>query len=110
MQCEINEEVDHSLVRLMGEVDLSSSPRARKAILDSLSRGLPLLVEMSDVSYLDSSGVASLVEGFQQAKTQDLKFGLVGVGAAALGVLELARLDKVFPIYSSVADYLSDAG
>ena len=64
-----------------------------------------MLVDLSQVEYIDSSGVASLVEGYQTAKKQSLKFGLVGVSDAAMSVLKLARLDKVFPIYDSVAEY-----
>ena len=55
------------------------------------------------MTYIDSSGVASLVEGFQTAKKKGLKFGLIGVSEAAMSVLELARLDKVFPIHADLA-------
>jgi len=64
-----------------------------------------LLIDLGKVSYIDSSGVASLVEGYQTAKKQTLKFGLVGVSDAAMSVLKLARLDKVFPIHNSVEEY-----
>jgi len=51
-----------------------------------------------------------LVEGYQTAKKSNLKFGLVGVSDAALSVLQLARLDKVFPIHASVEERLSQDG
>ena len=82
---------------------MSFSPKARKAILASLNYGHNTLVDLSGVTYIDSSGVASLVEGFQTAKKSDLKFGLVGVSSAAMSVLELARLDKVFPIHADLS-------
>jgi anti-sigma B factor antagonist len=65
------------------------------------------MIDLSAVTYIDSSGVASLVEGYQTAKKQNLKFGLVGVSKAVLSVLQLARLDKVFPIHSSMAECIN---
>ena len=53
--------------------------------------------------------MASLVEAFQTAKKSGTDFALVSVNAAALRVLELARLDKVFTIHGSLAEGL-DAG
>jgi anti-sigma B factor antagonist len=55
-------------------------------------------VELSQVSYIDSSGIAALVEGFQTARARGSKFALVSVSDAVRAVLELARLDRVFLI------------
>ena len=106
MEIKTREEGGFAIVELIGEVDLSCSPDARKHILSNLEAGKNLLVDLSGVSYIDSSGVASLVEGYQSAKKRNLEFGLVGVSSAAMSVLELARLDKVFPIHTSVAERL----
>lgn len=97
-------------MRLRGDVDLSCSPDARKSILASLAQGQHTLVDLSEVSYIDSSGVASLVEGFQTARKHALRFGLLGVSDAAMSVLELARLDKVFPIHANLAARLEADG
>jgi anti-sigma B factor antagonist len=103
VKCEISEQEGFQVVALGGDVDLASSPEAREAILGGLARS-SVLVDLSDVDYIDSSGVASLVEGYQSAKDKDRRFGLIGVSEAALMVLQLARLDRVFPIYTSVQD------
>ena len=103
MTYQVQQESGYAIVRLTGDVDLSCSPDARKAILASLSQGQHTLVDLSGVSYIDSSGVASLVEGFQSARKKSLRFGLIGVSEAAMSVLELARLDKVFPIHADLA-------
>ncbi|MCP5202385.1 MAG: STAS domain-containing protein [Gammaproteobacteria bacterium] len=103
MAYEVMNQNGYDVVLLTDDVDLSCSPEARKAILACLERGRDTLVDLTAVTYIDSSGVASLVEGFQTAKKKNLKFGLVGVSEAAMSVLELARLDKVFPIHASVA-------
>ncbi len=108
MQYNIREESGYSVVELTGDVDLSCSPNARKAILGCISDGKHVLIDLSAVSYIDSSGVASLVEGYQTAKKGNFRFGLVGVSDAAMSVLKLARLDKVFPIHSDVAERLAE--
>jgi anti-sigma B factor antagonist len=108
MHYPIEENDDCTIVHLSGEVDLSHSPAAREAILDSLQQQRNLLVELSEVSYIDSSGVASLVEGFQVARRKRLDFALIGVSDAALSVLRLARLDQVFPIYASREAWRTD--
>lgn len=102
MDIQIEDRPPFKVVRLSGDVDLHSSPRAREAILDCLKHKMPLLVELSAVSYMDSSGVASLVEGYQTARKKGLEFALVAVAPSAMNVLKLARLDKVFPIHASL--------
>lgn len=104
MQYPVREENGFMVVSLSGDVDLSTSPDARKAILAALDGDKGVLVDLSKVDYLDSSGVASLVEAFQLARGKKQTFGLVGVSSSALSVLKLARLDTVFPIHESVAD------
>ena len=110
MPYKVQQESEYDIVQLSGDVDLSCSPEARKTILASISKGHHTLVDLSDVSYIDSSGVASLVEGFQTAKKKTLRFGLIGVSDAAMSVLELARLDKVFPIHADLAARLKADG
>lgn len=105
MQCNIQQRGEFTVIALIGEVDLQYSPEARKCILDTLNQNLNVLVDLSQVKYIDSSGIASLVEGFQLARSKKLQFGLVGVSNAARQVLQLARLDKVFPIKSSVDEF-----
>jgi anti-sigma B factor antagonist len=90
---------DYVLVRLRGEVDLSWSQQVRKTILAALGATNKVGVELSEVSYIDSSGIAALVEGLQNAKSKGQKFALVAVSKAVMAVLQLARLDRVFTIF-----------
>lgn len=104
MECTTRLENGFTIIALCGEVDLHFSPKAREIILKHLQDKNHVLVDLSGVSYIDSSGVASLVEGFQHARTHELKFALLGVSKAAMQILQLSRLDKVFPIISSTAE------
>jgi anti-sigma B factor antagonist len=101
-----------TVISLQGAVDLYSSPEARKTVLGSIKDGKPklVLVELSGVSYIDSSGVATLVEGLQLAKEFKCDFYLVGLSQAAKEVFELARLDKVFSIFPSEKEAVEKFG
>ena len=94
------------VVALSGEVDLESSPRLRELLLGLVRGGRDVLVDLSAVSYIDSSGVASLIEAFQVARRSGTAFALVAPSQAALRVLQLARLDRVFHIHSTLAEAL----
>ena len=107
MQYQINDNGNFTIISLSGEVDLQYSPLAREQILKYLNAHQNVLVDLKKVNYIDSSGIASLVEGFQLAKTLNQKFGLVGVSDSAMQVLKLARLDKVFEIRETAEEYFA---
>ena len=104
MKHRINERDGVTIVALEGDVDLQSSPEAREVLLGCVAGNLPVLVDLSDVGYIDSSGVASLVETLQESRKAGRNFALASVSAAAIKVLKLARLDKVFTIFDTVED------
>ena len=56
------------ILALTGEVDMHSSPAVRKVVLDLVKTGSPVAVDLAAVTYMDSSGVATLVEALQNAK------------------------------------------
>lgn len=85
-----------------GDIDLETSPAVRKVLLDCVGRSETVLVDLGGVGYIDSSGVAALVESLQTARKGGRRFLLAGISEGTRRVLELARLDKVFAIYDSV--------
>ena len=95
------------VVAFEGDIDLESSRDARKILLEAAGHKKPLLVDLTGVSYIDSSGVASLVEALQNSKKNGQPLALVSVSEAALRVLQLARLDKIFVIHATVEDGLA---
>lgn len=107
MKHEISERQGASVVTFTGEVDLESSPVAREILLKCFESTSKVIVDLSEVTYIDSSGVASLVEALQAAKKNGSQFGLAAVSEPTRRVLELARLDKVFTLYNSVDEGLN---
>ncbi len=99
MSGEVREDSGRLVVALAGEIDLDRAPEVRRLLLDCTARGRDVLVDLSAVSYIDSSGIASLVEALQNAGRGGTALGLVAISPAALRVFALARLDKVFTIH-----------
>ena len=64
----MNEHQGKLVVALAGEIDLEQSPAVRSLLLGAVARGKDLLVDLSAVTYIDSSGIASLIEALQAAK------------------------------------------
>ena len=95
------------VVRPQGEVDLASSPQLR-AKLTELIGGKPtrMILDLSQVSYMDSSGVATLVEAMQQCRRNSATLALAGLQARVRSVFEIARLDTVFDIQNDLESAL----
>ncbi len=89
---------DGCVVFASGEIDLSNSQELRKTILAALKTYKVVSVDLSAVSYIDSSGIASLVEGLQFSKSNGKQFLLTKPSKQVKAIMELARLDKVFTI------------
>ncbi len=94
-----------TIIEIDGEVDLYSSPALRKVLLEmTKAQNKAILVDLAKVKYMDSSGVATLVEALQQVGKYEGKLKLANLRDAVKNVFELSRLDKVFDIYESVED------
>jgi len=92
---------DGLYVALTGEIDLSRSPALRQELLD-MTRGKPdrLIIDLNDVPYMDSSGVATLVETLQQLRRNQGRMILCNMQQKVRSIFEIARLDMVFTIVS----------
>jgi anti-sigma B factor antagonist len=88
---------------LSGDIDFANSPNVRDSVLREIreSRTPRVVVNLSQVRYMDSSGVASLVEGLKASRDLGSRFILVGLTTSTREVLQLSRLIKVFEIYDN---------
>src|ERR1044072_7219443 len=85
---------------LEGEIDLHVSPRVAES-LGTLLRRKPkrLVVDLTRVSYIDSSGLAVLIEGMQNMEAYGAKLVLAGLQETVRPIFDIARLDQVFAIF-----------
>ncbi len=97
-----------ALLSITGEVDMFSSPEARKEIANLVKKEIPrIVVDLSGVSYMDSSGVATLIEGLQMCNKYDGKLVVAGLRDNVREVFELTKLDKIFEIYEDAETALT---
>jgi anti-sigma B factor antagonist len=90
-----------TIVDIVGHIDLGTSPALRKAMLECLKGTDRLAVNLLAVKYVDSSGIASLLEVFKEARNTRKKFMLFGLSDGVREVLQLTRLTGVFEIYNT---------
>ena len=62
MTSTVTEEAGKVVVKLNGDIDLEHAPRVRELLLDCVGRETDVVVDFTGVDYIDSSGVANLVE------------------------------------------------
>lgn len=88
---------------ISGDIDLANSPEVRKALLREVreNRTPRVVMNLSKVRYIDSSGVASLVEGLKASRDLGLRFILFGLSQTAREVIQLSRLIKIFEVYDN---------
>ena len=105
LEVEIESNGDKSLLRVTGEIDLNSSPSLRKTILKAVEKARnEFAVDLSEVPYMDSSGVATLVEALKLCDKKEINFIISEPSHSVLKVLQLSRLDQVFTIRTKITD------
>jgi anti-sigma B factor antagonist len=88
---------------LKGEIDLHVSPGIAVSIAGvTATRPARIVVDLTDVTYLDSSGLAVLIQSMQNVQEYGGAFALAGVQEDVRAVFEMARLDQVFQIFPDV--------
>ena len=88
-----------AVLTVTGDINMTTSPRMRAALIDVASgRPEEVVVDLEGVTYIDSSGIATLVEALQRARREGRRLVLRGLRESIRAVFRLARLDEVFII------------
>jgi len=94
-----HEKENIGIIIVEGEVDMFTSPNLRDKLIPFFEKGPKgVIVDLSGVSFMDSSGIATLVEGLQWSKKEKKAFILTGLGTNVMNALSLTKLDNVFTI------------
>ena len=95
------------IVDIEGHIDLGTSPSLRKTMLESLKSAERLAANLSRVAYIDSSGIATLLEVLKESKHTSKRFMLFGLTSEVREVLQLTRLTGVFEVHESEEEALN---
>jgi anti-sigma B factor antagonist len=92
-----------NVLSLEGEIDLHVSPNLTAALNRMIDKKpKQLVVDLSRVTYIDSAGLAALIEGMQKIEAYGGKLALAGLQETVRSIFEIARLDQVFRIFTDV--------
>jgi anti-sigma B factor antagonist len=100
MQISARRHEQTTILDVSGDIDFANSPEVCQSVLREIRdiRTSRVVVNLSQVGYIDSSGVASLIEGLKASRDLGSRFMLIGLSTSAREVLQLSRLIKVFEI------------
>lgn len=93
----------YTILDITGDIDLANSPMMRKALLGEIKekKTPKVFLNLKSVRYIDSSGIATLVEGLKAARETGARLILYGLSNSVREVMQLSRLQKLFEIYDS---------
>ncbi len=108
MEIAINPVGEHTaVVQLRGRLDLLVASEVKQRLTKAVQDGFQLLViDMSEVSFVDSSGLGALIGGLKAARMAGGDLRLANVGSQAMAILELTTLNRVLRPYPNVAEAL----
>lgn len=96
-----------AVVDVEGEVDVFTAPKLREQIVELIEGGAHrLIVNLEGVSFMDSTGLGTLVGSLKRIKEHDGVLALVCTNRSVLRVLSITGLDKVFPVHETLEQAL----
>jgi len=104
LELHVEDHPGYRILEVAGEVDMSSSISLRDELRKSLNGTRVLKVDLSGVHYLDSSGIAVLIQGFKWARRKEIEYRLLDPSKQVTDVIKLAMLQTFFTIEKSRED------
>jgi len=96
-----------AVIKLAGEVDVYTSPRVKQEIVNLLNSDTTrMVVDLTEVEYLDSTGLGVLIGGLKRARERDGDLKLICDNVRILRIFEITGLTKIFDIYRSESEAL----
>jgi anti-sigma B factor antagonist len=96
---------DRYLITVSGEVDLATSPQLDTAVIAAIDSGATsVVIDLTDVSFMDSSGLGVIVRALKRCREAENDLDLVITNERVLKVFGITGLDQVIPIHASIQD------
>lgn len=105
MNIEIVDYKGRKVIAPSGDIDMYSSPELRDQLMALIKKKIPSVsVDLKAVSYIDSSGIATFVEGLKCMKSYGGRLQFFSIPQGILEIFRFSKLDKVFEIYGNIED------
>jgi anti-sigma B factor antagonist len=95
-----------SRISVAGSLVIESSPRLRVLLLKAIRKGTSdvLVIDLSALRYLDTSGVATLLEAARVASAQQVRLRVIGLTGEPRMLAQIVELDLIFRAYGSAVE------
>jgi anti-sigma B factor antagonist len=108
MQITERSEENIPVVSIAGDIDLESSPQLRDFLKPKSVKKTPaLLLDFTGVNYIDSSGLATLIEYYQAVQGFKGKLALANLSPRVKNVFEIVRLEQIFSLHPDIPSALA---
>jgi anti-sigma B factor antagonist len=96
-----------AVVVATGEIDLYTAPALRESLIRAGESSSRIVIDLSEVTFLDSTGLGVMLGALGRARTAERSVALVGLSDMVKRVLQITRLDEVFPTYARLDEALA---
>jgi anti-sigma B factor antagonist len=100
---------DATVVEVEGDVDLGTSPAFRRTLFETLPRAAKLALNLAAIRYIDSSGIATLIEVLKDPQRLHKEFVLFGLSPAVQEVFRLTHVIRIFQVFQTEQEALGTA-
>ena len=109
MKISIRDVGDAKVVEVEGDVDLGTSPVFRRTLFETLPHASKLALNLEAIRYIDSSGIATLIEVLKDSQRLNKEFVLFGLSPAVLEVFRLTHVIRIFQVFQTEQEALGTA-
>jgi len=95
MSYKVTEEGNITTIHLDGEIDMDVTEAAKEEIFPHIDAGKVVHLNLSNVQYMDSSGISVLIESHQKALEKNTKVIIKDVSKSVLKVIMMAKLEQI---------------
>ena len=95
MSYKVTEDGNIATIHLDGEIDMDVTEKAKEVIFPHIEAGKEVHLNLSNVQYMDSSGISVLIESHQKALEKGTKLVLKDVSKSVLKVIMMAKLEQI---------------
>lgn len=109
MKISVRETREGKIVEVEGDVDLGSSPELRRTLFATLPEVSKLGLNLAGIRYIDSSGIATLIEVLKDSQRLNKDFVLFGLNPAVEHVFRLTHVIRLFRVFASEQEAMAGA-
>ena len=109
MKISVREVGDAKVVEVEGDIDLGTSPVMRRTLFEAMPGAGKVALNLAAIRYIDSSGIATLVEVLRDSQRRNMQFVLFGLSPAVEQVFRLTHVIRIFQVFQTEQEALGNA-